>query len=238
MLVCLPSWKGRIGRVISALASASLSVSVSARDFRAAARRSVEGDRPGVNRDTLFLRTLNDLARRIDPGEDEYEVLLIAGLLRKLLLDDPPLIDQVNRERRVRIRYVINVRPPVWELLGEPPPVFWSEQDGLDPETALTVVESKAVSRDEFLAKVIMRARGESVTVKDTILHTANVVGAVHPGRPREDVNRLLEQIAGQLSIGGYRPDIRSLQAVARVVLRALAPLREMVEQEPRSGGP
>jgi hypothetical protein len=187
-----------------------------------------------MNRDTLFLRTLDDLGRRVQPGLDEYEVLLIAGLLRKLLLDDPPLIDQVNRERHLRIRYVINVRPPVWELLGDPPPVFWSEQDGLDPETALTVVEPKAVSRDEFLAKVVMQARDESVSVKDTILHTANVVGAVHPGRPREDVNRLLEQIAGQLSLGGYQPDIRSLQAIARVVLRALTPLREMVEQEAR----
>jgi hypothetical protein len=70
--------------------------------------------------------------------------------------------------------------------------VFWSDQDGLDPETALTRAEPKEVTRDEFLAKVIMQAGGESVTVKDTILHTANVVGAVHPGRPREDVNRLL----------------------------------------------
>jgi hypothetical protein len=185
-----------------------------------------------VNRETIFLRTLDDLGRRVQPGIDEYEVLLIAGLLRKLLLDDPPLADQVNRERRLRIRYVIDASRPVWELLGEPPPVFWSDQDGLDPETGLPGAEPKAVTRDEFLAKVIMQFRGESVTVKDTILHAANVVGAVHPGRPREDVNRLLEKVADELSIGGYRPDVRSLLAIGRIVLRAMAPLREQIESE------
>lgn len=40
-----------------------------------------------MNRETLFLGTLDDLGRRVQPGIDEYEVLLIAGLLRKLLLD-------------------------------------------------------------------------------------------------------------------------------------------------------
>jgi hypothetical protein len=40
-----------------------------------------------------------------------------------------------------------------------------------------------------------MQSRGESVTVKDTILHTANVVGAVHPGRPRE--KELAERVPG-----------------------------------------
>jgi hypothetical protein len=74
-----------------------------------------------------------------------------------------------------------------------------------------------------------MKMRDQSVTVRENILHTANVVGAVHPGRPRQDVNRLLEQYAGAISVGGYRPDVRSLQAIARVTLRALEPLREGV---------
>jgi hypothetical protein len=189
-----------------------------------------------VNRETLFLRTLDDMGRRVQPGLDEYEVLLIAGLLRKLLLDRPSLMDQVNPER-LHIRYVINARRPIWELAGSPPPAIWSIQEGLDPETSLGVVEPKAVSLDEFLATVVMRSENESLTVKDVIRHTANVVGAVHLGEPRRDVDRhrLLERIASQISIGGYQPDIRSLQAIARVVLRAMTPLREQIEREARN---
>jgi hypothetical protein len=185
-----------------------------------------------VNRDTLFLRTLDDLGRRVEPGVDEYEVLLIAGLLRKLLVDSPRLVDEVNRSRGVRIPYVINARRPIWELAGSPAPVFWSIQDALDPDGALTRPEPKEVSLDELLGTVVMRVRSESITVKDVILHTANVVGAVHAGEARKDVNRLLEKVADELSIGDFRPDVRSLLAIGRVVLRAMAPLRERIESE------
>ena len=52
----------------------------------------------------LFLKTLEDIESRLTQ-KDPYEILLIAGLLRKLFLDDHPLVDQVkptsSREARV-----------------------------------------------------------------------------------------------------------------------------------------
>ena len=50
---------------------------------------------------TLFLKTVEDLERRL-LERDPYEILLIAGLIRKLFLDDHPLVDRVNSEHRVR----------------------------------------------------------------------------------------------------------------------------------------
>jgi hypothetical protein len=49
-----------------------------------------------LDRETLFLHTLDDLAPRTRPGTDAYTVLMAAGLLRKLILDEPPLVDLVN----------------------------------------------------------------------------------------------------------------------------------------------
>ena len=43
----------------------------------------------------LFVHALDDLERRA-AATDEYEVLMAAGLLRKLLMDAHPLVDQVN----------------------------------------------------------------------------------------------------------------------------------------------
>jgi hypothetical protein len=43
---------------------------------------------------------LNDLERRTTTA-DEYEVLMSAALLRKLLLDGTRLTDQVNRRHRL-----------------------------------------------------------------------------------------------------------------------------------------
>jgi len=58
-----------------------------------------------VDVDRLFLETMNDLDRRLDAPVDEYDVLMIAPLLRKLLLDDSPLVHLVNRQRRVKFRF-------------------------------------------------------------------------------------------------------------------------------------
>src|SRR4029453_5180017 len=88
--------------------------------------------RPGVGeRDQLFLLTLSDLEARCSAETHEYDVMGIALLLRKLLLDADCLVDQGNRERRLKIRYVINDRP----MPTEPIPLMWSMQDGFDPET-------------------------------------------------------------------------------------------------------
>jgi hypothetical protein len=117
-------------------------------------------------------------------------------------------------------------------------PVYWSIQDGLDPETALTSDPTDEVTRDQFLARVVLRVRGKDVTVRDTILHTANVVGAIHPGKPhpdRQETAELIEELASSLQIGGYRPDVRTLQAIGRIVLKAMAPLRERIEDEATS---
>ena len=67
--------------------------------------------------DELFLRTLEDLDRRTTVP-DEYEALLAAGLLRKLLLDEAPLAHQVNRYRRERIRFRINGETPLEKTIS------------------------------------------------------------------------------------------------------------------------
>ena len=66
----------------------------------------------------LFVETLDDLSRRIEPGHPEYDVLMSAALLRKLLLEEQPLPDQVNRAYRLKLRYIVNVREPIWKRAG------------------------------------------------------------------------------------------------------------------------
>ena len=135
--------------------------------------------------DRLFLHTLDDLASRVQPGVPEYEVMRIAGLVRKLLLDENPLVDQVNRTRYLKIRFLIDDAPPIWEVLPDVRPTFWSIQDGLDPYTSLTAPLPRAVKRDEFLRKVVMLVGKREITVPDVVSHVANVGGDVHLGKPR-----------------------------------------------------
>jgi hypothetical protein len=45
----------------------------------------------------LFCNTLTDIEKRL-AETDPYEILMISSLIRKLFLDDFPLVDQVNQE--------------------------------------------------------------------------------------------------------------------------------------------
>ena len=175
---------------------------------------------------TLFIRTCEDIERRLSATEP-YEILLIAGLIRKLLLDDFPLVDQVNRVHKLKLTFEVTVpfnRPELGDTNS-----LWSVQDGLDPETAVPGKLRQALSRDQFLQEVVAMVFGKNYSVREVVLFEANVSGAVHAGAPKTDKDQALHEVGQSLGIGGYPMALRQLLAIARVVLRALVPLRAAV---------
>jgi hypothetical protein len=178
--------------------------------------------------DTLFLHTLCDIERRLS-DTDPYEILLIAGLIRKLFLDDHPLVDQVNKKHRIKLTFEVPV--PVNMPQNEPLPRFWNVQDGLDPDTAPPFKQRHTVTRDQFFQTVVTVVNNHGYSIREIVLFEANVVGAVHAGTPKTDKESALKQIDSVISIGGYASSLRQLKAIARVILKALAPLRQAVSQ-------
>jgi hypothetical protein len=183
-----------------------------------------------MERDELFLRVLDDLEGRVEPAPDEYDVLGIAALLRKLLIDNPSLVHLVNREHRVKVRFTISVPRRIWEIAETPKPALWSLQDGLDPETTLTPETTSEVNLADFLRQVMIISGSHEFSVRDVITHAANVAGAVHAGKPRSLEHEKLEKLAKDVKIGGYDLGTRDLQPIGRVTVRGLQPLREAIE--------
>jgi hypothetical protein len=181
--------------------------------------------------DTLFLETLADLRRRSDAGP-EYEVQQLAALLRKLLLDRQPLIDAVNRSRRLPVRFQVHDGSPYQDLVLSSGPTFYALQDAFDPETVLVANARIAdVDRDELLRRGIVLMDGLWFSVADIVTYVAHVEGAVHRGQPRDNKQRALA--ATSIRIGGYdSPVVRSLLAVARVVARGLEPLEARIRAD------
>jgi hypothetical protein len=141
-----------------------------------------------VDVDRLFAYTLSDLERRA-AATDEYEVLMSAALLRKLILDQGRLMDQVNRSHRLDLRFRINSVSPLEQLLYDDNPMFWSIEDGLDPESPFAYAPFEA-TRDQFLARRVMRFGGSWITIRDVIDQLANIEGAVHSGKAKDERQR------------------------------------------------
>ena len=176
-----------------------------------------------MDKTRLFIKTLEDIEGRL-ASHDEYEILMIAGLLRKLLLDSNPLMNQANQEKKIKITFRINDRgipqtPPI--------PTFWSIEDGLDPETSVAhLCNPKEVNKDSLLNTPIILFNGNTITIKDLIQHMAHVEGAIHPGTPKSDEEKILKELGQTFGIGGLPAGIRLLKAISRVVLKGLQTLR------------
>lgn len=175
--------------------------------------------------EALFLRTLDDIETRLSQS-DPYEILFIAALIRKLFLDDFPLVDQVNRIHRIKITFETTL--PFEYPDGFPAPSFWTVQDGLDPDTAHPGNRQFKATRDQFFQTVVTIVGDHKFTVREIILFEANVMGAVHAGSPKTDKEQALKQIDSTIAVGGYASSLRQLQAIARVTLKALLPLRNL----------
>jgi hypothetical protein len=187
--------------------------------------------------DILFLETLADLRRRSNPGP-EYEVQQLAALLRKLLLDGQPLVDAVNRTRRLPIRFRVHDGSPYQDLVLSSGPTFYALQDAFDPESVLVANARIAeVDRDGLLGRGIVLMDGVWFSVADIVKYVAHVEGAVHRGQPSDNKQRALA--ATNIRIGGYdSPVVRSLLAVARVVARGLEPLEARIRADRTAQGP
>jgi hypothetical protein len=86
-------------------------------------------------------------------------------------------------------------------------------------------------TRHQLLARRVMVINGEDVTVRDLIDQLAHIEGAVHRSNPRERREIVLSEAARTLFIGGLPAGVRQIQAVSRVVVRGMQPLRAVVRE-------
>ncbi|WP_207061368.1 hypothetical protein [Motiliproteus sp. SC1-56] len=145
----------------------------------------------------------------------------------KVFFDDNPLVDQVNRNHRIKIEFEITetqVTPP-----GLPTPAFFTVQDGIDPDTAVPGSKRIKVNRDKLFKAVLTAVNSHEYTLREIVLFEANVMGGVHAGSPKSDKEKALKQINDTISVGGYASSLRQLKAVGRVILKGLEPLKQRI---------
>ncbi len=184
--------------------------------------------------DELYLYSIRDLARITVKVEDEYQLLEAAAVLRRLLLDGDPLLHQVNRLRRQRIRFEAGSEStPFVQLVLEDAPTFWSWEDALSPIIGVGLpILVESLTMDQFLGKRAVIVQGHDVTVKDLIRQIANVGGGVHAGTPKSDLEKALQSASLAIRIGGVGAIERTMRGIAAVVVDALIPLADQIRTE------
>jgi hypothetical protein len=151
-----------------------------------------------------------------------------AALLRKLLLDQRRLVDEVNRHYRLDLRFRMSDVSPFERLIWDSEPILWAIEDALDPESPLGSVPVSA-TRDQFLARRVMRFGERWITIRDVIDQLANVEGAVHSGRAKDERQRVIQAAGRFYSNAGLPGVVSHVKLIGRITVRGLAPLRDAV---------
>ena len=175
---------------------------------------------------------MDDLRPRTASAAREYELLGAARLIRQLLLDEERLVDQVNRDRRQAIVFRVGDNSRLEDMALGMGAVMLAPFDGFDPDTALPSSTTIELKRDAFFARRVMYVAGQDVSVKDMVLYTAHVAGGVHAGAPKSAQDRLLQALSQEWIFGDLPGGLRALQAIGRVVVKALRPLEDTVRRD------
>jgi hypothetical protein len=187
---------------------------------------------------------MEDLESRLSSGT-EYDLIIAAGLVRKLLVDSPSLTDHVNRQHRLKLTFPAN-----WmkNLVGAKSTS--GSLDIFDRDRAIEEAEASLIihpdwsqrkehlallrgmneiSLDKFLAAVVFTINRHNVSVLELTKYLANYRGGVHFNKPQMGVElaRWDDEVFGDLDIDLVA---RAFLPVARVALKGLTPLRRQCE--------
>ena len=183
---------------------------------------------------TNFIGVMKDLDECASSW-DQYHLLRIPGLLRLLFHDS--LVDQVNREFRLKLRFTVGqaFEPSRVESgnIDLSDVMVASVGDSFDPDVLVqdktASTKPRHVTRNELLKAVVLIAEGRYITVADLIEHLAYVHGLTHAGKPKDETDEILLTLRRLVQIGGTALGMREIRSVGRVVHRGLEPLQSAV---------
>lgn len=180
----------------------------------------------------LFVETLDELRHRCQNPDkrSRYELLGIAPLLRKLLIDNAPLLNTV---RRVRSEIPLEFRIRPWHARDRFEDQGITRYLGLGNEELVGGDETAPITKlGKFIKIVVGIAQGERLTVHSVIRYYANVEGGVHFGVPKDAGEATLSRIAPML-LGHTTGQIEILAYLGQIVVNALEPLRRSILTNP-----
>lgn len=175
--------------------------------------------------DVLFLETLMDITSKLT-SESRYELVRLSALLRQMLCDTPPLVQEVNRYRKVTLLFEVD---DIHNLIPIP------EHESLRTDWRTLYPDSqnrvKTVKLEQFLKLVTITHEGVDFSVGDVIDVVAHAFGGVHHGKLRKNNNKKLDAFEKEIFLNGTSMVLCSLVDIGRVTLKALLPLAAIITQ-------
>jgi hypothetical protein len=159
----------------------------------------------------------------------EPSLVGVSGTLRRLLIDNRPLVHRIARVTGIKPMYKVNgigspdhaervLKLIQVELMYKKLSPFPIDEEKRD---------YRELHLDDFLKETALILRNEIVTIKQIVQYTAHVGGGVHKGRPRKEDNApFIHETARHVIMGEYPYPVALLFEIVEIVVDALTPLK------------
>ncbi|MFL5741917.1 MAG: hypothetical protein ACJ75B_16965 [Flavisolibacter sp.] len=171
-----------------------------------------------ISHEELFLKTIQDLRSKIRVNKP-YHLIRACGLCRHLLLDDHPLVHQVNKNYKLPITFFIK------DYTNTP---ISNDNKGSGGRTILPIGDSKNVKLDEFLKTTVLYYGKHEFTVREVLIAACHYFGGIHSGKPdiKQEVLSKFERYTNM----ELKMSLWMMGAIVKVVLKSMRPLETHIK--------
>jgi hypothetical protein len=153
-----------------------------------------------------------------------------AALAWELQLDGQPIAHRANRERRVALRFEVNVLPDWEELVVTARANVAYTGLALAPSRGAFGRGTRQLALDEFLRLAVVQTSHHVITVRDLLAFAANKAGGRHLDESPSETRLNLESLVRAIDSDEAPILANILEAVCAVVFAGLQPLRIALE--------
>ena len=172
--------------------------------------------------DELFLRTVEDLSKKVNLGTP-YHWLRASALVRQLLIYGHPLVGRINRSSGLKLRYEV---PDITGAVDEHTMVLMAG-DGL-----LGMYPTRTVNRDGFLAAPLIYVRPRWFTMLEIVDVAAHVLGGVHNNEPKVGSQQDLSAFDASFQVLGGGAAVTQIRGIGHITIVGLKPLAALVAKK------
>jgi len=181
----------------------------------------------------FFLSVLDDLRHKCGSNSN-YNFIKAAGLLRQLLIDEIPLIDNINKEYREKIQFKVNRRSTqIPQFIGPngKPLIHVMSFGFINPPENNQFVEY--LNKDQFLKYKVLDFHGHEITLHELLKLNANKKGGVHRDSRVSGKDSVVNMANSAFGISEDIPGgSYTMSEMGKIVLNALSTLEEKVKKD------
>jgi hypothetical protein len=177
-----------------------------------------------------------DALTKISANPTPQHLLDASVILRRLLIDDSPLIGRMASRTGLGLKFRIfsgNAQSDFQELAEDLMSIADLQYFGVNPNPGIfgekyAEEHGLEVNLDKFLKTPMKFVHGKTITVYELIHYVANVGGGAHQGKPGAKRNaELIHQTANMLIIDGSPYPLDALRAIISITVTAAQSIYE-----------